>query len=223
MPGRYKFYAPFYDALSAEYPIYHSGRVLGIDGLGLKEGMQVVDIGCGTGLNFSLLQKGIGGTGTVVGIDKSSSMLDQARRRARRKGWKNVILIQADAAAISQEEAGERIEAAGGTPSSDAVLATYALSLIPKWEQAWENMKTLCRTGARASIVDMKEPEGAAAVLTPVARLACRLGGADIQAHPWKAIEEECTGLVTASARGGHIQVRSGRVPDRVSEAAADE
>ncbi|MDJ0313667.1 methyltransferase domain-containing protein [Arthrobacter sp. H35-D1] len=42
------------------------------------------------------MQDRIGATGTIVGIDKSPEMLQQARRHAERSGWKNVILIQAD-------------------------------------------------------------------------------------------------------------------------------
>lgn len=70
--------------------------MLGINALAPTVGQQVLDIGCGTGLNFSRMQEGIGGSGTIVGIDSSAQMLGFARRRATRHGWENVILIQAD-------------------------------------------------------------------------------------------------------------------------------
>lgn len=213
MPDKYSVFAPFYDALSAEYPVYRAGRVRGIEALSPAEGTQVLDIGCGTGLNFPLLQDKIGASGTIVGIDNSAHMLEQARRRARKRGWNNVILIQADAAMLSPAVVGRRIASDGGLQLSDAVLTTYALSLIPEWQQAWENMKALCRPGSMASVVDMQDPQGAAAIFTPLARLACRLGGADIHAHPWTAVERDCTGVRTAAARGGHLQIRAGHLP----------
>ena len=145
---KYTLFAPFYDLLSGEYPVYHAGRVLGIDALAPTPGQQVLDIGCGTGLNFPLLQERIGASGTIVGIDRSAEMLRQARRRARARGWENVILIQADMVLLDPGAIAARIEASGGTAASDAALATYSLSLMGDWEQAWTNMTGLLATQA---------------------------------------------------------------------------
>lgn len=211
MPEKYSTFAAFYDLLSGEYPIYRAGRVLGIEALGLSAGDQVLDVGCGTGLNFPLLEQYVGNTGNIVGIDKSPDMLRQARRRADKHGWTNVILLQADAATPAPERIAARIEAQNGRRRSDAVIATYALSLIPDWPQAWENMQALCRDRAAVTVVDMQEPVGAAAVFAPLARFACWLGGADISAHPWRGVEQDCEEVSAASARGGHLQIRTGR------------
>lgn len=211
MPDKYSAFAPFYDLFSAEQPVYRAGRRAGIEVLPLRAGDQVLDVGCGTGLNFALLQQAVGPTGTIVGVDASSRMLDQARRRVRRRGWDNVILLEADAAGTVPAEIGARTAAEGGRERSDAALATYALSIIPDWETAWRNMLGLCVPGAALGVVDMQEPTGAWTVLTPLARLACRLGGSDVHAHPWRAVERDCTDVVARSARGGHVQIRAGR------------
>lgn len=211
MPDKYTAFAPFYDVLSAERPVYRAGRKAGMSVLAPRPGDQVLDVGCGTGLNFALLQEAVGSTGTIVGIDRSPRMLDQARRRARRRGWRNVILLEADAATLSTEETGARIAAAGGRERSDAALATYALSLMPDWESAWQRMLALCAPGAPLTVVDMQEPTGPFSVLSPLARFACRIGGSDIHAHPWHAVERDCTDVVATSARGGHLQIRAGR------------
>lgn len=63
--------------------------------LGLKRGDAVVDVACGTGLSFELIERGIGEEGTLVGIDLSGDMLDRARERAASAGWRNVTLIEA--------------------------------------------------------------------------------------------------------------------------------
>lgn len=208
---KYTAFAPFYDLLSGEYPVYRTGRVIGIEAMDLAAGEQVLDVGCGTGLNFPLLQDSISETGMIVGIDRSSRMLSRARRRAEKRGWKNVVLLQADAASLSPEEIAVRIEAEGGRRRSDAAIATYALSLIPQLHQAWANMLGLCRDRAVVSVVDMQEPVGAAAIFNPLARLACWLGGANISAHPWQLVERDCDNVAVASARGGHLQIRAGR------------
>ena len=49
--------------------------------LGLRPGDTVVDIACGTGLNFPLLEEAIGPDGRIVGVDLTDAMLAQAQRR----------------------------------------------------------------------------------------------------------------------------------------------
>ncbi|MCZ2404238.1 methyltransferase domain-containing protein [Paenarthrobacter sp. Z7-10] len=211
MRDKYTLFAPFYDLLSGEYPLYHAGRVLGINALAPTTDQQVLDIGCGTGLNFPLLQERIGTSGTIVGIDRSAEMLRRARRRAQARGWQNVILIQADMVLLDPRSISARIQDSGGAAVSDAALATYSLSLMGDWEQAWTNMTGLLATDARVGVVDMQDPVGWARWLTPLARLACALGGSDITAAPWQAVEERCVDVVRASARGGHLQIRAGK------------
>ncbi|MDJ0314154.1 methyltransferase domain-containing protein [Arthrobacter sp. H35-D1] len=210
MGDKYTRFAPFYDLLSGEYPIYHAGRVLGINALAPSKGQQVVDVGCGTGLNFALLQQRIGASGTIVGIDRSAQMLRQARRRAKAQHWSNVILVQADMVLADPATLSAQIVSAGGSALADAALATYSLSLMGGWEQAWATTTSLLAPGGRVGVVDMQDPVGWARWLTPLARLACTWGGSDIHAAPWRAVEEQCTEVIRASARAGHLQIRAG-------------
>lgn len=59
----------------------------------------------------------------------------------------------------------------------------------------------------------MQRPTGMSAPLSPLARAACWLGGADIEAHPWTAVERDCTEVRADAARGGHLQLRAGVKP----------
>lgn len=210
--NKYSWFAPLYDLLSGEYPVYHAGRTLGIEALAPSTGQQVLDIGCGTGLNFALLQDRIGPSGTIVGIDRSKEMLHQARRRADRRGWKNVVLIQADMVLADPCGLTERIQQNGGSAVSDAAFATYSLSLMDNWQQAWATTTSLLGPTSRAGVVDMQEPEGPGRWLTPLARLACALGGSDIHAAPWRGVEKDCVAVVRSSAKAGHLQIRAGEL-----------
>jgi demethylmenaquinone methyltransferase/2-methoxy-6-polyprenyl-1,4-benzoquinol methylase len=62
--------------------------------LGPAAGSVVLDVGCGTGLNFARLQEAIGPRGRLIGIDRSSQMLAGARERVQRHGWHNVTLLE---------------------------------------------------------------------------------------------------------------------------------
>ncbi len=210
---KYSLLAPLYDLVSGEYPVYRAGRELGIASLGLHEGDQVLDLGCGTGLNFPLLQRALGPKGSIIGIDRSARMLAQARRKADRHGWTNVILLQADATTLDVAATTRAVESAGGRPCCDAALATYALSLMRPWEDAWSGMLDLTRPGGELCVLDMQDPTGWFTAVTPLARLACRFGGADITARPWRGVERDCDGVTRLSARGGHLQIRTGSRP----------
>jgi S-adenosylmethionine-diacylgycerolhomoserine-N-methlytransferase len=64
---RYTLAARFYDRLAAEW-VYRPGRVAAIEHLRLRPGEPVLDVGCGTGLNFALLLERVGPDGLVVGV-----------------------------------------------------------------------------------------------------------------------------------------------------------
>ena len=203
--SRYTHLVSWYDSVSAE-PIYRVGRERAIPALHLQEGSRVLDIGCGTGLNFPLLLAAVGPRGQVVGVDRSREMLEAARRKTIHAPSGNVALVEADAEQLDNVAAG--LDGSGAT--FDAVLFTYSLSLMGNWEAAWRQATSQVRPGGRAGIVDMGLPHGWARLLDPAARLACLLGGADINAHPWTQLERKAHDVQSWSLRGGHVQVRVG-------------
>jgi ubiquinone/menaquinone biosynthesis C-methylase UbiE len=197
--------AVLYDALSGEWPVYRSGRLEGIRLLGLREGDTVLDVGCGTGLNFPMLVDAVGPTGRVIGLDRSSRMLEMAHRRISAHGWSTVEIVRADATDFSASDV--------GTDHLDAIFATYSLSVIEQWHAAWECMRRVLRRGGRAGIVDLALPSGAAAAFRPLARLACALGSSDADAHPWTMLQETGVDVRELSLRGGHIVVAAATIP----------
>ena len=73
-------------------------RKRAVEALCLLKGDTVVDLGCGTGLNFSLLQEQIGPEGKIIGVDLTDAMPVAANHRVLTYGWSNVELVQSDAA-----------------------------------------------------------------------------------------------------------------------------
>jgi len=95
-------------------------RKRAIESLALKQGDTVVELGCGTGLNFSLLLERVGPSGKIVGVDLTDAMLDGASARITAHGWSNVELVKSDAADFV-------------FPSAvDGILSTFALTLVPE-------------------------------------------------------------------------------------------
>lgn len=94
-----------YDRLAATYDsryrllkrIQDSLRQEAVARLRLRPGDTVLDIGCGTGASFALLEQAIGSRGQLVGIEQSPAMLDRARHRAEHAGWSNLTCIEAPA------------------------------------------------------------------------------------------------------------------------------
>jgi len=89
---QYRLRSKFYDI---ELAVFEPIRRRAVARLKLKRGATVLDVGCGTGLSFELLQQGIGHRGRIVGIEQSPEMLDKARSRVARHGWTNVTLLNA--------------------------------------------------------------------------------------------------------------------------------
>src|ERR1700691_5632438 len=69
----YRKKAKHYDITSRLYPApgypQRAQRLRAVHALGLRAGDSVVDIACGTGLNFPLLEEVIGPDGRIVGVD----------------------------------------------------------------------------------------------------------------------------------------------------------
>ncbi|MBW4435136.1 MAG: class I SAM-dependent methyltransferase [Pelatocladus maniniholoensis HA4357-MV3] len=63
----------------------------------LKKGQQILDIATGTGIIAIPTAQIVGSEGKVIGVDFSSGMLEQAKRKIEELGLQNIELIEADA------------------------------------------------------------------------------------------------------------------------------
>ncbi len=97
--ARYDRLAPIYGLFEWPFLLPLLGvRRKTIEALRLGPGDAVLDVGCGDGRNFALMEERIGPDGRIFGVDLSARMLAGAEARCRRRGWKNVRLERGDCA-----------------------------------------------------------------------------------------------------------------------------
>jgi SAM-dependent methyltransferase len=87
---QYRRRAKFYDL---ELALIEPVRRRAVERLELKGGETVLDVGCGTGLSLELLGQRVGREGSIIGIEQSADMLEQARARADSNRFENITLI----------------------------------------------------------------------------------------------------------------------------------
>lgn len=108
--------------------------------LGLADGARFVELGAGTGSNLGYLGPRLSQLERVDLVDLCPPLLDQARRR-----WEhhpNVRIHTADACTWQPDQA------------VDAVVFSYALTMIPDWRGALANACAMLRPGGRLGVVD---------------------------------------------------------------------
>jgi len=169
----YRRKARHYDMTSRLYPApgypQRAQRRRAVRALGLRPGDTVVEIACGTGLNFSLLEDAIGPGGRIVGVDLTDAMLARAYARIETNGWSNVSLVQADASGFEFPK------------DVDAILSTYALSQVPECAEVIAHGAAALSEGGRWVVLDLKLP-------TATPRWLARLATAPVR--PFASIDE---------------------------------
>jgi len=149
----YQKNAKMYDfAVKVIYPLIglkiSEYRKRAVDCLDLKEGDFVIDLGCGTGLCFSLLIEKIGQKGTLLGVDVSSEMLSLAEQRVRAAGWSNVTLIHSD------------IENYDFPEAVDGLISTGVFGYLQEREAILKKIYNSLVINGKIVIVDGKRPQG---------------------------------------------------------------
>jgi len=179
----YRKKAKHYDVTSRLYPVpgypQQAQRRRAVRALGLRAGDTVIDIACGTGQNFPLVEQVIGPGGRIVGVDLTDAMLAHAQHRAAANGWGNISLVQADAAAFDFPA------------GADAILSTYALSQVPECAEVIAHGAAALSAGGRWAVLDLKVPGRTPDWLAQLGTAAVRPFAAIdqwIMRRPWESI-----------------------------------
>lgn len=206
--GVYDKQAPFYGLTVWLY--YLAGMRIGrwrrmvVDALELHPGDMVVEIGCGTGLNFTLLQKAVGRDGKIIGIDISDAMLDRARALVRNAGWQNVELVCCSASDFSFPD------------GIDGILATGVLTYEPEFDKVIERGAKALGPGRKWAVLDYKMPSGWKRCFAPLfVELGRRFGVSKdlMERHIWKSIERHLQHTKMKELYGGFVYLATGEAP----------
>jgi len=133
-----------YDKWSERYdqesnPLIALEEPITLDLISQVEGQQVLDLGCGTGRYCLLLaQRGA----KVVGIDPSSNMIKQAKRKLTNSGQITLHRAALDALHFPDGQ-------------FDLVVSALTLSHLPELEPTFREMGRVLKTGGRLVISDV--------------------------------------------------------------------
>ena len=161
----------------------------------------MVELGCGTGRNFPLLERAVGAGGTVIAVDLSEAMLARARTRAARHGWSNVELVHSDVATYE-------------FPAPvDAVLSTYTLAILPEYDRVIERAYGALKDGKRCVVLDQKLPSGPASRLVPLLDLLSRpldYSGTVGERRLWESIRQHAGNVQVEELYFGFVYLAVG-------------
>jgi len=203
----------WYDFISPIYDLGATGsgrpRRAAIEQLRAEPGDVVLDLACGTGLNFPQIEGAIGPTGLLIGLDYSRGMLARAQTKVVREGWQNTRLIHADARALSRTLLVERV----GVDQVDRVLCTLGLSVIPDWEQALANSWALLKPGGRCSIMDWHVTQR-----NLFAWFLNSISQGDVSRATWTLLRDHAEDYARRTFIGGNVFVAAGKKPGEPSK-----
>jgi len=177
-------------------------RKMAVRALNLEQGDTVVEIGCGTGLNFNILRQRVGPAGRIIGVDLTPEMLEKADRRVRLSGWSNVDLIQSDAGAYQFPDA------------VSGILSTFAMTLIPEYDEIIQKGAAALPFGKRFVILDFKKPDNWPMWLIKLLVIVTRPFGVTLdlaERHPWESIDRYMTTIEFRELYFGAIYLSVGK------------
>lgn len=145
----------YYDKLSVIFDYisnwyYKKARNYAIKELELKNGQTVLNVPCGTGVNFKYFNDFLNNSGLIIGIDLSSGMLDKARQKIEKNDWTNVRTELINAIKIDQSWLDYRDEQI----TVDAIFCDLGLSGLLEWRKIIDNMFPILKPRGRIVILD---------------------------------------------------------------------
>ncbi|NQU11408.1 methyltransferase domain-containing protein [bacterium] len=133
----YDFYAAFYDATFGRLVRRRIGKA--IAHLQITPADTVLDLGIGTGVSLDYYPK----WARVVGIDISSGMLREARKKIAELGMSRTRLCRANALSLSFPD-----------NTFDTVFISHVISVVSNPYQVMEEARRVARPGAQIVIVN---------------------------------------------------------------------
>jgi ubiquinone/menaquinone biosynthesis C-methylase UbiE len=112
-----------------------------IERLGLKRGVDVLDVCCGSGASAIPAAQAVGPEGSVLGIDLAGRLLDVARTKAKIHGLENV-----------EFRVGDMLDLGLGEQRFDAVVCVFGIFFVPDMTAAVRELWRVVRPGGKLAI-----------------------------------------------------------------------
>jgi ubiquinone/menaquinone biosynthesis C-methylase UbiE len=194
--AQYQRRAGVYDA---ELAVFEPVRTDAVALLELRAGDTVLDVGCGTGLSFGLLQQRVGAAGRVVGIEQCPEMMEQARARVRENHWRHIDLVCAPAATA-------RVRG-----RADAALFHFTHDILRE-DAALDNMLAHLKPGARVVATGLQWGSPWAVPTNAFVMMAALHSVTSFEGlgHPWSKLALRLRGVNVEHALMGGIYMASG-------------
>ena len=176
-------------------------RKLAVQQLQLQPGDTVVEIGCGTGLNFPLLVRAVGPEGKVIGVDLTDKMLAMAQARVAKNNWTNVDLVQSDATQYAFPD------------NINGIISTFAITLIPGYEEIIQRGAEALAPQGHMVIADLRKPDRWPMWIVNFMVWITRPFGTSLDItlrKPWEAMETYLANTRFTKLYGGFTYISAG-------------
>lgn len=125
-----------------------------LDGMAIKPGNRILEIGCGTGRNLVRLAKRCPDA-QFYGLDIAQVMIEQARLNFRKHNLESKVILECCAAESLNDP--DRFQ---DVQQFDIIYFSYSLSMIPTWESALDSAWRRLKIGGQLYVVDFWDQSG---------------------------------------------------------------
>jgi arsenite methyltransferase len=110
----------------------------------IQPGQTVLDLGCGAGLDLLIAAEKVGSSGTVIGVDMTDAMLENATANIQASGLKNIQVRKGYVETLPIE-----------SDSIDWVISNCVINLSPEKDQVFTEIARVLKPGGQMIVSDI--------------------------------------------------------------------